>query len=141
MKKKDRYTGHRYAKPNRSSENDIYSNSDRYARTTGNKKYKKRKKKWSAKKKIIVTLCIILGIILMIAGIVFAYIKATLSQLGRVPLPEAPETLGISSEVAEKYKDLDVTNIALFGVDSREDNDIGRSDALMILRSTAFTIK
>ena len=119
MKKKDRYTGHRYAKPNRSSENDIYSNSDRYARTTGNKKYKKRKKKWSAKKKIIVTLCIILGIILMIAGIVFAYIKATLSQLGRVPLPEAPETLGISSEVAEKYKDLDVTNIALFGVDSR----------------------
>lgn len=133
MKKKDRYTGHRYAKPNRSSENDIYSNSDRYARTTGNKKYKKRKKKWSAKKKIIVTLCIILGIILMIAGIVFAYIKATLSQLGRVPLPEAPETLGISSEVAEKYKDLDVTNIALFGVDSREDNDIGRSDALMIL--------
>ena len=74
MKKKDRYTGHRYAKPNRSSENDIYSNSDRYARTTGNKKYKKRKKKWSAKKKIIVTLCIILGIILMIAGIVFAYI-------------------------------------------------------------------
>ena len=133
MKKQDRYTGHRYAKPNRSSENDIYSNSDSTARTTGNRKYKKRKKKWSVKKKIIVTLCIILGIILMILGIVFAYIKASLSQLGRVPLPEAPETLGISAEVSEKYKDLDVTNIALFGVDSREDNDIGRSDALMIL--------
>lgn len=69
----------------------------------------------------------------VILGIVFAYIKASLSQLGRVPLPEAPETLGISAEVSEKYKDLDVTNIALFGVDSREDNDIGRSDALMIL--------
>ena len=109
MKKKDRYTGHRYAKPNRSSENDIYSNSDRYARTTGNKKYKKRKKKWSAKKKIIVTLCIILGIILMIAGIVFAYIKATLSQLGRVPLPEAPETLGISSAVSYTHLTLPTT--------------------------------
>ncbi len=69
MKKQDRYTGHRYAKPNRSSENDIYSNSDSTARTTGNRKYKKRKKKWSVKKKIIVTLCIILGIILMIVKV------------------------------------------------------------------------
>ena len=73
------------------------------------------------------------GDYLMIAGIVFAYIKATLSPAWTSPSSGSPETLGISSEVAEKYKDLDVTNIALFGVDSREDNDIGRSDALMIL--------
>ena len=41
--------------------------------------------------------------------------------------------LGIDSQVIEDTSDKDITNIALFGVDSRDHDDTGRSDALMIM--------
>ena len=93
----------------------------------------KKKKKWSASKKLVVALCIILAIILIAAAIVFIYIKVTLGQIDRVELPTNQIDLGINSETAEQYQEADVTNIALFGVDSRNDDNVGRSDALMIL--------
>ncbi len=131
MSNNRRYSGTRYAS-NSSSSRDIYSDSH-FSSGGGGHRNKKGKKKWSGKKKLVVALCVILGIILLIAGIVFAYLKITLSQMDRFALPDTPDGLKISSEISEKYQDLDVVNIALFGVDSREDNDIGRSDAIMIL--------
>lgn len=134
MANKGRSTGHRYASKNRYSDREIYSDSYHYgSRGGGNRGNKKAKKKWSAKKKVVVALCIILAIILLVVGIVFAYLKVTLSQIDRFELPKNPNDLKISSEIAEKYEDLDIVNIALFGVDSRENNDIGRSDTIMIL--------
>ena len=134
MANKGNSTGHRYASNNRYSDREIYSDSFRSGSGGGrNRKNKKAKKKWSTKKKVVVTLCIILGIILLVAGIVFAYLKTTLSQMDRFNLPDTPDKLKISSEISEKYQDLDVVNIALFGVDSRENDDVGRSDTIMIL--------
>lgn len=44
-----------------------------------------------------------------------------------------PVQLGIDSQVIADTSDKDITNIALFGVDSRDHDDTGRSDALMIM--------
>ena len=41
--------------------------------------------------------------------------------------------LGIDSQVIENTEKKDITNIALFGVDSRDHDDTGRSDAVMIM--------
>ena len=103
MKKQDRYTGHRYAKPNRSSENDIYSNSDSTARTTGNRKYKKRKKKWSAKKKNHCDLMYYPGDYFDDSRYCIRLYQSNLIPAWTSPpFRKPPETLGISSEVAEK---------------------------------------
>ena len=76
---------------------------------------------------------IILAIVLAAAAGVFIYIKAALGQMARVELPQTNPELGITSEAAARAENSQVTNIALFGVDSRNDDDVGRSDALMIL--------
>lgn len=58
--------------------------------------------------------------------------KLLLGQVDREELDL--DDLGISQEILDKYGSTDVTNIALFGVDTRDmDSDSGRSDALMIL--------
>ena len=42
--------------------------------------------------------------------------------------------LGISSEISDKYGDTDIVNIALFGVDTRDENSFsGRSDTIIIV--------
>ncbi len=42
--------------------------------------------------------------------------------------------LGISSEISDKYGETDIINIALFGVDTRDENSFsGRSDTIMIV--------
>lgn len=42
--------------------------------------------------------------------------------------------LGISSDISEKYGETDIVNIALFGVDTRDENSFsGRSDTIMIV--------
>ncbi|MGN0519662.1 MAG: LCP family protein [Candidatus Fimenecus sp.] len=42
--------------------------------------------------------------------------------------------LGISSEISDKYGETDIVNIALFGVDTRDENSFsGRSDTIMIV--------
>jgi LCP family protein required for cell wall assembly len=96
---------------------------DRKRRSKGpNKKKKKNKKKW-----IILSLLLV---VLIIAGI---GVGLTMSMLGKVDKVEINEdNLDISQEVEEKYKDTNITNILLLGIDS-EDGETGRSDSIMIL--------
>ena len=119
------------------SDREIYSHSDGTRYCKNGKRYsqnqRNKKKKWSGKKKAVVAICIILAIVLAAAAGVFIYIKAALGQMARVELPQTNPELGITSEAAARAENSQVTNIALFGVDSRNDDDVGRSDALMIL--------
>lgn len=132
MKHQSRYTGKRTL-----SDREIYSHSDGTRYCKNGKRYsqnqRNKKKKWSGKKKAVVAICIILAIVLAAAAGVFIYIKAALGQMARVELPQTNPELGITSEAAARAENSQVTNIALFGVDSRNDDDVGRSDALMIL--------
>jgi polyisoprenyl-teichoic acid--peptidoglycan teichoic acid transferase len=96
---------------------------DRKRRSKGpNKKKKKNKKKW-----IILSLLLV---VLIIAGIGIGYTASLLGKVDSVKIDE--EQLDISKEVEEKYKNTDITNILLLGIDS-EDGETGRSDSIMIL--------
>lgn len=93
------------------------------------KKSNKRKK--SRKKKIIISCIAVLILILILSAGLF-YGNNLLSKMKRSKIDESD--LGIKKDVAEKVQTSeikDIVNIAILGVDEAE-NDVGRSDALMI---------
>lgn len=88
---------------------------------------KQAKKKGSVKKKAAV----ILAIVLVLAGAGLYYVFGyMLGGLTMKEISKDKQTLGIH---AEAQTDTSIKNIALFGLDARENEDEGRSDALMIL--------
>ena len=87
-------------------------------------------KKKRNKKKII--LSVILSIVAVILAIVIAIVCWLGSLLDKPQKENLSGDLGIASEYDLPF-DEDVKNIALFGLDTRQDNDKGRSDAIIIL--------
>ncbi|WP_346939692.1 LCP family protein [uncultured Clostridium sp.] len=91
------------------------------------KKSNKRKK--SRKRKIIIS-CVAVLIVILSVGLFYG--NNLLSKIKRSKIDESD--LGIKKDVAEKVQTSeikDIVNIAILGVDEAE-NDVGRSDALMI---------
>ncbi|MPW26111.1 LytR family transcriptional regulator [Alkalibaculum sp. M08DMB] len=88
------------------------------------KNKKKQKKKGNRTKKVAITLVII--IILLTSGFFLVYNKF----LGGINTVELGDDLSISSEL---NKNKNITNIALFGIDTRgDDYDGSRADTIMI---------
>lgn len=89
--------------------------------------YKKNKSK---KKKItIYSISIILAIILAVIVGGYIYINKTLDKVESIEVNT--DNIGIKTETKEELKE--IKNIALLGIDSRDDDLIGRSDSIMIL--------
>lgn len=86
-----------------------------------------RKKKGSLGRKIAVTFLVLL---ILIGGGLFYVFGYLLNGLTMTTITKDPAELGIQDGVMSDSK---ITNIALFGLDARENEDVGRSDALMIL--------
>ena len=86
-----------------------------------------RKKKGSLGRKIAVTFLVLL---ILIGGGFFYVFGYLLNGLTMTTITKDPAELGIQDGVMSDSK---ITNIALFGLDARENEDVGRSDALMIL--------
>lgn len=82
----------------------------------------KKKKKHTARNIIIAVICLIIAL----GGGFYAYTYSILSRIQQVPLDTGD--LGISTD---NYTS--VQNIALLGLDTRQDNNIGRSDAVIVL--------
>lgn len=90
----------------------------------------KVKKKLALGWKIAISvLSVILALVIAAISVFFYYFGGLHSTY----LTNNASELGIDSQVEAETSQKDVTNIALFGVDSRDDNDKGRSDALMIM--------
>jgi LCP family protein required for cell wall assembly len=77
-------------------------------------------------------------IVLWIFGIIavsfigtYAYLNFQLNKIAKVDIPKSNAELDISNDAANL--DSGITNIALFGVDSRDSSDTGRSDSIMVL--------
>lgn len=106
-------------------ENNIYSHSfEDLSSSSGDYKKKKRKKR---KNKTFKRLCTCVISIFLIFVIVFGvYSYNLINKMDRQPLETSD--LGINSDDYGSVK-----NIALLGLDSREDNKTGRSDANVIL--------
>lgn len=67
----------------------------------------------------------------VVAAIAVAVVSIVAALLGRVQ--QASELSGSTGIDSNIQFNANVTNIALFGLDSRQDNDVGRSDAMIIL--------
>ena len=108
---------------------DIYSSTPVKSHSSGQQNTSKTnaKRKKRRKKKPIVKILSALICILLVIGIAFyAYAYNILNKMERTELDT--EDLGISTSTYDGVK-----NIALFGIDSRQDNSSGRSDANVIL--------
>lgn len=93
---------------------------------------RERKKGMTKKKKVLITVLSIILCVLLV-GSVYAYIE--LNKVKSAQLPKDNSSLGIDNSIDQELKSKNVTNIALFGVDSRDtSSDVGnRSDSMMIL--------
>lgn len=89
--------------------------------------YKKNK---SRKKKILIySITTILAIIVIVAVGGYIYINKTLDKVENIEVNT--DNIGINTETKEEFKE--IKNIALLGIDSRDDDLVGRSDSIMIL--------
>ena len=86
---------------------------------------KKRKKTGKIKRILISFLLIFMFLI----GVLCLYVAYLLNQVDQTDWDTTDEDLGIDTTV---WKNEDVIKIALFGVDSRQEKNEGRSDAIMI---------
>jgi len=106
---------------------DIYS-STRYEDISSTSKPRKRKKR-KKKSKVIAIICILLICLAAVGVAVYSYAYSVINKVERAPLEtEELEELNI---VTSTYSG--VKNIALLGIDSRQDNTSGRSDAVLVL--------
>lgn len=79
-------------------------------------------------KKVIVWIIVIIVIVASVGDI---YLHNELDKITTVSIPESNVELAINEDT--NNLDKEVVNIALFGVDSRDDDLIGRSDSIIIL--------
>lgn len=104
----------------------------RKAEKRANSKFRNSKfgKKWFALKKWKRIVVYVLIALILLALIAFATVYGIYNSF-RTDINE--DNLGISSEIQDKYGDTDIFNVALFGVDTRdEDSFSGRSDTIII---------
>lgn len=88
---------------------------------------KKKRSRMSTPMKIVLSIFLTLVVLLAaLVGVFFYYFGGLNTQ----PLTTDKTELGIGSEVTSDSR---IVNIALFGVDSRNNTDEGRSDAIIIL--------
>ena len=104
----------------------------RKAEKRANSKFRNSKfgKKWFALKKWKRIVVYVLIALILLALIAFATVYGIYNSF-RTDINE--DNLGISSEIQDKYGDSDIFNVALFGVDTRDENSFsGRSDTIII---------
>lgn len=85
-----------------------------------------KRKKHKKKNTFLKIVSIVLILVIVFCGAFYAYAYNLLKKIDHVSLDE--EDLGITTSTYDGY-----TNIALLGLDSRQDNTSGRSDANVIL--------
>lgn len=88
-----------------------------------------KRNKSKGKKILIYSISTILAIVLIVALGGYIYINKTLNKVENVEVNT--DNIGLNTEDKEEFKE--IRNIALLGIDSRDDDLVGRSDSIMIL--------
>lgn len=85
-------------------------------------------------RKVLITVTSIIGILLISAVMAFGYVWSKLNSVKKQEISNV-EITEEGKKVKEKHKDKKITNIALFGLDSRDINgkDDPRSDSIIVL--------
>lgn len=141
---RQRNTNSRNSSYNRS--NNRPNNPNNYKSTTPTEPNGNKSKKSKKKNRIILIMIIVLEVLLLIVAGAFALFMHYFGGLDTQPLTSDASALGIQSQYDFKNKlesddtlnelidsNKTITNIALFGIDTRNNNSNGRSDAIMIL--------
>lgn len=99
--------------------------------STGEYQKRRKGKRWlTAAKAVAAVLCVLL----VVAGAVMIYISTDLLEgLTTTTITQDPERLGIDVNNENIVRDESIKNIALFGVDARNDAFQGQSDVIMVL--------
>ena len=107
---------------------DVYSRSRPapVRQPAGKQPVKRKKKKKHTGRTVLCVVVIVICCIILALGGAYAYVYKTIDKIEREPLDTAD--LGITTDNYSSVK-----NIAFLGIDTREDNDVGRSDAILIL--------
>ena len=92
-------------------------------------KRRKHKKRSSVLKRIVIGGMLVVSVLLVGILIVGHYLRSNLDYEYN-PITKDPEQLGVVNPPEEAQE---ITNIALFGIDSRDDDYAGLSDAIMIV--------
>lgn len=111
----------------------LYMEDSIFRKKKGTPKYKPekpRKEKKPRRERRHKPVWVALAVVILLFGGFWFYVTGNLNSH---PLPKDDASLGISE--SGKFG---VTNIAFFGVDTRDDTDTGRSDAMMILTVDVF---
>lgn len=88
-----------------------------------------RKKKRKRKKKVKRIMFFVMLIFLVGVGSACFYISHLLNSVDRVEIDDSHANLGIDTSIVKSKQ---IVNIALFGIDSRNDDGTGLSDAIMV---------
>lgn len=114
---------------------DIESSAKKSKKNGGRKNGGKKMKTW---KKVMIAVSCVLIVALVAGGFGLKYI---LSGLNYKPIDQG-NNLDISQDISNKYGDQNIINIALFGVDSRDNNSFsGNSDGIKIVSINRDTAK
>lgn len=93
------------------------------------KKAQKRRRKKKSKGKVLVIISLLLVCLLSLGVAGYSYAYSIINKVERAPLETTePEELNITTSEYDGIK-----NIALLGIDTRQDNTSGRSDAVIVL--------
>ena len=93
------------------------------------KKKKKKKKRMSVRKKIIILISIMLATIIGLGIFLWFY---TIGGIRHTDITQDNSELGIDDDFFNQVKYFGIVNIALFGVDSRQDKFEGLSDTIIV---------
>ena len=106
-----------------------------------NSKFRNSKfgKKWFGMKKwkriVVYVVLAILLLALLLFGVVYGIYNSFRSNINE-------DNLGITTDIEDKYGDTGIFNVALFGVDTRDENSFsGRSDTIIIVSVVLETMK
>ncbi|SUY45664.1 cell envelope-like transcriptional attenuator domain-containing protein [Clostridium putrefaciens] len=91
-----------------------------------------KRNKIRRKKRRIIT-CTFIFILLFLIGFGTFYVSNLLSKVKTNVISKDVDDLGIHSDVSSSFTDPDIINIALFGLDKTSNDELGRSDATMVV--------
>lgn len=120
---------HKSSRKKNMTDNKNTSN-QRGSNNTTSKKRKKKKKKKSLFLKVGISILFILLLCIAAVGTVFI---RSLDSMQKVELDSSNLGIADSDELVKYDQFTKIKNIILFGVDSEEGNDSGRSDAMLLL--------
>ncbi len=95
------------------------------------KRIQRKQKQHRMRRLFLKTICATFAVVLLLAGGAFAAFRYYTKDLKREAVDET--ALNVNTQQQKQSEEMKIKNVAVFGVDSRNGDDTGNSDAIMIV--------